>query len=121
LRPSDVSHAKGCARKIIKLIIALLSSRKSVTVIALGGRLSPMNPFETTAEMSRMIGAEAFRRMKSTAILINTARGAGVLWTGTESRFRPQDANYCRRPIPASLWSDLKSEGLISRDAPTPK
>jgi len=28
-----------------------------------------------TAETSQMIGAEAFRRMKSTAILINTARG----------------------------------------------
>jgi D-threo-aldose 1-dehydrogenase len=32
-----------------------------------------------------------------------------------------QNADYCRRSIPASLWSDLKSEGLISRDAPTPK
>ena len=32
-----------------------------------------------------------------------------------------QNVDYCRRPIPASLWSDLKSEGLISRDAPTPK
>jgi phosphoglycerate dehydrogenase-like enzyme len=28
-----------------------------------------------TAETSKMIGAESFRRMKSTAILINTARG----------------------------------------------
>jgi D-threo-aldose 1-dehydrogenase len=32
-----------------------------------------------------------------------------------------KNVDFCRCPIPASLWSDLKSEGLISRDAPTPK
>jgi D-threo-aldose 1-dehydrogenase len=32
-----------------------------------------------------------------------------------------QNVDYCRRAIPASLWSDLKSQGLISRDAPMPK
>jgi D-threo-aldose 1-dehydrogenase len=32
-----------------------------------------------------------------------------------------QNVDSCRRSIPASLWSDLKSQGLISGDAPTPK
>ena len=32
-----------------------------------------------------------------------------------------QNVDNCRHPIPASLWSDLKGEGLISRDAPTPQ
>ncbi len=32
-----------------------------------------------------------------------------------------QNVDNCRRAIPASLWSDLKGEGLISRDAPTPQ
>ena len=32
-----------------------------------------------------------------------------------------QNVDSCRRPIPASLWSDLKRQGLISRDTPTPK
>ena len=31
-----------------------------------------------------------------------------------------QNVGHCRRPIPASLWSDLKGAGLISSDAPTP-
>jgi D-threo-aldose 1-dehydrogenase len=31
-----------------------------------------------------------------------------------------QNVESFRHPIPASLWSDLKGEGLISGDAPTP-
>ena len=31
-----------------------------------------------------------------------------------------QNVDHCRHPIPASLWSDLKSQGLIAHDAPTP-
>jgi D-threo-aldose 1-dehydrogenase len=31
-----------------------------------------------------------------------------------------QNVENFRRPIPASLWSDLKREGLISERAPTP-
>lgn len=32
-----------------------------------------------------------------------------------------QNVDHFRRPIPESLWSDLKGEGLIAGDAPTPK
>ena len=32
-----------------------------------------------------------------------------------------QNVEHCRRPIPSSLWSDLKGAGLISADAPTPR
>jgi D-threo-aldose 1-dehydrogenase len=32
-----------------------------------------------------------------------------------------QNVESFRRPIPASLWSDLKGEGLISGKSPTPQ
>ena len=32
-----------------------------------------------------------------------------------------QNVDHCRHPIPASLWSDLKSQELIAQDAPTPQ
>jgi D-threo-aldose 1-dehydrogenase len=32
-----------------------------------------------------------------------------------------QNVEHCRHPIPGSLWSDLKSQGLVARDAPTPQ
>ena len=32
-----------------------------------------------------------------------------------------QNVDHCRHPIPASLWSDLKSQGLIAPEAPTPQ
>jgi D-threo-aldose 1-dehydrogenase len=37
----------------------------------------------------------------------------------TPDQVRANAASF-RHPIPAGLWSDLKSEGLLRADAPTP-
>ena len=84
-----------------------------------------------TAETSRMIGAEAFRRMKSTAILINTARGQLVDVPALIAAIREGDIGGAgidvlpteppnRNDKVAVAYRDLKAAGIADRLILTP-
>jgi phosphoglycerate dehydrogenase-like enzyme len=84
-----------------------------------------------TAETSQMIGAESFRRMKSTAILINTARGQLVDVPALIAAVRERiiggagiDVLPTEPPNPndeiAVAYRDLKAVGIADRLILTP-
>ena len=84
-----------------------------------------------TAETRRMIGAEAFRRMKSSAILINTARGEVVDVPALIAAIRAGDIGGAgidvlptEPPNPhdevAVAYRDLKAAGVADRLILTP-